>query len=592
MGLLLYYLLSRGPLCQLRRPPIRQVLAEPATYEIRDMVSPTVTGQLFKFLVNLAFTRLGRLTMVPYFLKKIDVGVVSRVYLPEQPTLYPTPPPALEDYGQRNLEILRKLLSKAGELAQFRFPTVADFRRAYESGRCTPTDVANAVLKAIELSNSLQPPLRAITDTSRNVVLAMAEASTERWRTGKTLSFIDGIPVSIKGEFDVKPYDFLAGCVIVPEICKGYHEAVLVTKLSQAGAVIIGVANLQEFGTGTLGSNPNRRHLTARNPYNTDHYCGGSSSGSAASVASGLCPISIGTDGGGSVRIPAAICGIVGLKPTFRLVDLTGCCKLSHSVGVGGPLCSSVLDAAITMDIIARETDGDRVLVSLEDIDSTVDLSGIRVGIYWDYFKDADKELVEKSKAAVSVLESLGAEIVEITIHELEDSRVAHFTTIVSEMSQSLSFDAREHFSDLNLETLIVVGAGLALTSNDYINAQKQRTRALACLEQLFKKVDVIVTPATAVPAPPIPPAAVPLGEMDGTTSGRLMRYSFLANLCGNPALSLPVGYTDDLGLPIGIQILGRAFEERVLLRIGLAMEMNGHFPTKKPKVFYDVMDN
>lgn len=597
LGLVVYYLLSRARLCQLRRQPISKVLAEPATYDMHDMESPTVTGFLFKMLIYIAFSRLGQWIMLPYILKGLDFAILNDVYLPEEPTLYPNPlypPPISEDYAQINRKLLQKLLgcTNGDDSATFRFATVADFRRAYESGKCTPTDVASAVLNAIESSNALNPPLRAITDTKREVVLAMAEASTERWKTGKILSFLDGIPISIKGEYHMEPYDFLSGCVIVPDICKGVPEAVIVCKLKEAGAVMIGVANLQEFGTGTLGSNPNRRHLTARNPYNTDHYCGGSSSGSGACVAAGLCPISIGTDGGGSVRIPAAICGVVGLKHTFGLVDMTGCCKVSHTVGVSGPLCSSVLDAAIAMDVIARETDGERVLISLEGIDDAGNLNGLKVGVYWDFFNNADEEIVAKSKTALQVLESLGVEVVDITIPELESTRVAHFTSIVSEMSQSLSYDTHEHFSDINLETLVAIGMGLPVTSNIYLNAQKQRTRAQACLKHVFQKVDVIVTPATACVAPPIPPAAVPLGELDSKTSGRLMQYSFLANLCGNPALAFPVGYTDDTGFPIGIQILGRAYEERVLLRIGLALEQSGHFPTKKPKVFYNIIEN
>ena len=476
--------------------------------------------------------------------------------------------------------------------SEFRFPTVADYRRAYKSGQCTPSDVAKAALDAIDLSNSLSPPLRAIVDTNRSVVMAMAEASTHRWKTGKTLSLLDGVPVSVKGVFRVEPYDCLAGCATPLEIFQGMREAAIVRKLKEAGAVIVGIANLQVFGAGTLGSNPNQRHLTSRNPYNTACYCGGSSSGSAASVAAGLCPISIGSDGGGSIRIPASVCGVVGLKQTFGLVDLDGCCQVSHSVGVAGPLCSSVVDAAVATVVMARETDGERVLASLEGIDSTGDLSGVKIGVYWEYFNHADPEIVDQCKSAVSVLESLGAELVEITIPELEGSRVAHFVSFISEVSQSLSLDTDRQYSKINLESLLVIGTGLSVTSNHYLNAQKQRTRALACLEHVFERVDVIVTPTTACTITSVSPAALPLGEMNGTTSGRLMRFAFLANLCGNPALSLPVGYTNERGLPVGLQLMGRHYEERVLLRLGLALERSGRFPLRKPQVFYDLLDN
>lgn len=598
-----YYLLLRVRMChgvadhEVRCPPIRRVLAEPTLvkYDLRDMTTPPATGLFFKLLVRLVFSRLGQWTLVPYMKKGFNVSRIGGVYLPEKPTLYPTPlypPPISDDYSLPNRDILLKLLNKTDSPDEFHFPTVADYRRAYESGHCTPTDVANSALNAIELSNKLDPPLRAIVDTNRGVVLAMAEASTERWRAGKTLSLLDGIPVSMKGMFRVEPYEFLSGCVRAPDVVQGTLEAAITRKLKDAGAIIIGIANLQEFGAGTLGSNPNKRHLTARNAYNPQYYCGGSSSGSGACVAAGLCPISIGTDGGGSIRIPAAMCGVVGLKYTYGLVDMTGCCTVSHTVGVAGPLCSSVLDAAIAMDVITKETDGERVLMSLDNLDSE-DVSGMKVGVYWDFFNHADEEIVDKCKVALSVLQSFGVEIVDIIIPELENCRLAHFVSIVSEMSQSLAVDTDRHFSDINLETLLVISGGIQISANEYLNAQKQRTRALVALEHIFKQVDAIVTPTTACFVPPVSPAAVPLGEINATISGRLMRFAFLANLCGNPALTVPVGYSDvDNGLPIGVQLMGRCYEERVLLRLGLALERSGSFPLKKPQVFYDLLEN
>lgn len=601
-GLLVYYLLSRVRMCdgraiRARYPPIDDVLtSEPAVYayDLRNLALPPVKGLLFKLLVRIGFSRLGQWTIVPRLADGANFARMGGIYLPEFPTLYPTPrypPPIKDDYAPSNRDILLKLLNQGEKgVAGFRFPTIADYRRAYKSGQCTPTDVAKATMKAVELSNSLHPPLRAIVDTDHSVVLAMAEASTERWRVGKTLSLLDGIPVSIKGMFRVEPYEFLGGCATSPYINQRTREAAIVRKLKEAGAVIIGIANLQEFGMGALGSNPNSRHLTARNAYNTQFYCGGSSSGSGVCVAAGLCPVSIGTDGGGSVRIPAALCGVVGLKHTYGLVDMSGCCAVSHSVGVSGPLCSSVLDAAITMDCITRETNGERVLMSLDGIDD--DVSGMKVGVYWDYFNHADSEIVDKCKAALSVLESLGVEIVEIGIPELEASRVAHLTSIVSEMSQSLAPDTDQTFSDMNLESLMVICCGIQLTANNYLNAQKQRTRAMTCLRHIFEKVDAIVTPTTACVAPPISPTAVPLGEIDGTSSGKLMRFVFLANLCGNPAVTIPVGYTNEQGLPIGLQLMGRHYEERVMLCLGLALEQSGQFPLKKPQVFYDLLNN
>ena len=604
---LVYTLLSRvrvsrgGSRPGQRYPPIARILAEPGLikYNLKGLRAPETTGFVFKALIWLAYTRLGQLVFVPRLKKGSKLDAIGGVYLPESPTLYPVPsypPPVSADYGQSNEAVIQKLFDdivqkSQGEVSsEFRFPTVADYWKAYKSGLCTPADVALAVLTAIENSNTLRPPLRAIVSTKRDVVMAMAEASTQRWKDGVPLSLLDGVPVAVKGELHVEPYDFFSGAVYVTELAGGVPEASSVQKLKDAGAVIIGIANLQEFGTGTLGSNPNWRHLTARNPYNTDHYPGGSSSGSAVSVAVGLCPISIGTDGGGSIRIPAALCGVVGLKPTFGLIDLTGVLPVSHSVGVAGPLSSSVLDAAIALNVISRETDGDRTLSSLDGLGDT-NLDGVKVGIYWEYFTHAEEEIVSRVNPVVSQLRELGAEIVNIKIPELENSRIAHLSTIISEMTGNLAIDADKHFDEFNLETLLLMAGGMGVSAIEYINAQKQRTRAVTSLKHIFKQVDIILTPATACIAPIIRPAAIPNGESNLKVTGQLANFTFLCNLCGNPGLVMPVAYSAG-GLPISVQLMGRWYEEGLLLRVGMALERSGAFPLKKPQVFYDLLSS
>ena len=575
------------------RPPIRVLLNNPELiyYDCKDLHVPKVSGKLLKFLLWLSYTRFGRYIMIPQFLKDSNLDRMGGIYLPDKPTLCPSPPPppeAMRDNSKPNQVILSRLLDKqvTQEPSIFHFPTVADYIRAFKSGVCTPTDIARAVLDAIADSNQASPPLRAIVDHSREVVLAMAEASTERWKNDRAISCLDGIPVAIKGGFRVEPYVFRGGSIFVPEIAKGVPEATCVQKLKDSGCVLIGIANMQELGAGTLGSNP--QHLTARNSYNKNHYAGGSSSGSAVSVAAGLCPIALGADGGGSIRIPAALCGVTGIKPTNHFIDSTGTLPLTYTVTVDGPLCSSVLDLAIALDIISRENEGHERRLSVEGLEDT-NLEGLRVGVYWKYFEHADPEIVAKCKAAVAQLQSLGATLDEIKIPELEDTRVAHAVSIMAEMSASLGVDVDKHFDEFNPETLLPLAAGCSFSAVDYINARKQCTRAIESLKHIFKSVDIIVTPATACTAPTIDPDAIAMGKSDAVNSARLMRFSFLANLTGIPGLVLPVGYTSR-GLPIGLQLMGRWYEERVLLRSGLALESSGAFPLQKPEVFYDLI--
>ena len=282
------------------------------------------------------------------------------------------------------------------------------------------------------------------------------------------------------------------------------------------------------------------------------------------------------------------MCGVVGLKPTFGLVDSLGILLKSFTVGSSGPLTSSVLDMAITMSIIAQGRDDDKTRMSLLGVGEQR-LDGLRVGIYWDHFNHANKEVVQKCKAALSHLQELGAELIEVKIPELEDCRIAHVVSIGTEFASCLGLDLDRHYSELNLETHMLVGTSTAFSAIEYINAQKQRTRAIESLKAIFNDVDIIVTPGSATTAPRIEPDAVPLGVMDGKGSAELMRFSFLGNLTGIPGLVLPVGYSAS-GLPISLQLMGGWYQENLLLKVGWALEQTGAFPAKKPKVFYKVL--
>ena len=547
----------------------------------------------------LAFTRFGQLIYLPPILKKSNLHLLNGVFIPEKPVSdvrLLCPPPKVENFSSENRKLIQKLIDDDDEededepdSSQFRFPTVADYRRAYRAERCTPVEVAKVILETINESNRISPPLRAIVDFNEGAIQKMAQESADRWREGKTLSLLDGIPVSVKGEFRTEPYSFRCGSLFQPIFADMTPEAHLVKNLKEAGAIVIGVASMHEFGTGSLGSNPNRFNMTARNPYNTECYAGGSSSGSAVSVAAGLCPISLGADGGGSVRIPAALCGLVGLKPTYSLLESSGEMPIAPSLSCSGPLCASVLDTIIAMDVLSKNLDG-KTVMPLKGV-RVKSLSGLRIGVYRDFFNHCDEEVLKVCKPTLQVFESLGASIVDIKIPELEESRIAHLITIFSEFANGLACEVDTHFDILNNETLLTLAVGYQFTSVDYLNAQKQRTRAVTYLQRLFKDVDVIVTPSTACAAPKIDKDAIPLGKSMAVVSGKLVRFATLANLAGNPAISYPIGVTS-AGLPVGLQLMGKWYEEKTLLQVSLAMERSKRFPPVKPRIFYDVLGN
>ena len=563
------------------------------TYNVKVIDIPSLSGKLFSLITNFLFTRFGQSVAVPQLLRNAKLFLLSGEFIPEKPTMNPCvlcPQPSEEDHTRENRELIQRLLNGEEEDAPsmtFRFPSVRDYYTAYKEKRCTPVEVANKILEAIKETNRMVPPLRAIVDYNADVVKQMAQDSLNRWQAGEPLSVLDGVPVSIKAEFRTEPYPFRCGTMFQPIFADITPETHVVQNLKEAGAVIIGIANMQELGTGTLGSNPNRFNRTPRNPYNTGRFAGGSSSGSAVSVAAGLCPISLGADGGGSVRIPAALCGLVGVKPTHGLLESIGEMPISSSVSCPGPICGSALDAIIAMDVLSKNLRGNKTL-SLHGIGATT-LGGLKVGIYHEFFNHCDDNVRTVCQPSLQVLEELGTEIIDIKIPELEESATAHLITLLSEYANGLAGDVDKHFTLFNPETLLVLAGALQIQARDYLNAQKQRTRAITFFKHIFKEVDVIVTPTTACVAPEIDEGSLQYGKSMTVESGKLMRYLSIANFTGNPAVTFPIGLSSD-GLPVGLHFIGKWYDESTLLNIAWALEKSNRYPATKPGVFCDIL--
>ncbi|XP_042305510.1 fatty acid amide hydrolase-like [Sceloporus undulatus] len=490
-------------------------------------------------------------------------------------------------------EILHKMIDKSSHSASpaFHFKGIQDYLNCYQSGEVTPLQVAKNILAVLEDSERLSPQLRAISQWDREEIIKMAESSTARYRGKTPLSLLDGIPVCLKEEIKVAPYYHRSGTAYLgakPET----EDATVTRKLREAGAIIIGASNMHELGIGTTGCNPNRYHGTARNPYNPQHFTGGSSSGSAAAVASGLCPLALGTDGGGSVRIPASFCGIVGLKGTFGRISAYGSHPLSYSTVSLGPLCTSVADAAVAYSIIA----GPDPLYPyglcqpkpcFSEI-LTPDLKGLKLGIDWTFFKACDDEILAICQKAVKFLEGFGASVIDVSLPEVEEMQVAHVICILSEMRDFLQPDFNNHFEQMNLETRLNLAIASQLTAMDYIKANRQRTRTMAVLRETFANVNCLITPGTACCAPRIESSDLLTGCSDVRTTLQTMRYMQLANLTGIPALVVPVGYTVS-GLPISLQIMAKWWDEALLFRIGLKLEQF-HKTKAKPVLYYDIL--
>jgi Asp-tRNA(Asn)/Glu-tRNA(Gln) amidotransferase A subunit family amidase len=430
--------------------------------------------------------------------------------------------------------------------------------------------------------------LRAFVAFNREDVLRQAEAATKRIKAGKALSLLDGVPVAVKDEVDMVPYPTTAGTSFLG-VTAAKEDSTVVARFRSAGALLIGKTNMHEIGIGVTGLN--LVHGTPRNPYAPNHYTGGSSSGSAAAVAAGLCPLAIAADGGGSIRIPAAFCGLVGLKPTYGRVSEFGAVPLCWSVAHIGPIAATATDAALGYAVMAGPDLRDPV--SLRQPMPTLkgwndlNLSGLRLGVFWPWFRHASPEIVAVCESHLKRFQEMGARLRAIEIPDLEAARVAHAITITTEMAQALEYTWSEHHRDHNLDVRINLALARGYTAGDYVKAQRVRTRMISHFNRIFKEVDVVITPATAVTAPRITAEALSGGESDLSVLTEIMRFVTVANLTGLPAISFPAGHGAD-GLPIGMQAIGRAYDEPTLLRLALAAEQA--VERQEPRLFYRML--
>lgn len=593
--LVLYFLLKRRPLNKEGKIvlPIEELLRSPGNVDVnlKTIHTPSISGYSLKFLNYFYYTHLGRFLFCHFILSRSNLNIFANVVIPEPPTLPFAHVAENRSNCGDNTNVLASLIESTH--GSKLFSCVADFYVAYRSRRTTPTRVANFILNAIEDSNKKEPPLRAIVAYDRAAVLAMAKASTERWSNGSQLSLLDGIPISIKEDFCTDFHPCLCGATFVPEIIKVLPESSIVKRLCDIGAIIIGITNMPEFGTSSIGCSENLTHMQPRNPYNTDFFPGGSSSGCAVSVAAGLCPISVAGDGGGSGRVPAAVCGAVGLKLTNGRLNEPGAFFSLFSFSAVSPISCSSLDIAILLDALCNSDEN----ISSSTIDLNrlgnlePNLAGVTFGVCTEWTDRADKETVMVFEEVIRKMKLLGAVVKEIKIPELEEIRVAHVITAVSEISATMSVDIDRNFHRLGPGPLISAAMGHSFTATEYLNVMKQRTRAITALKTLFQQVDAIVTPTTGCPVPRVTKEYFSYGKLDGQAIGDLDLFTYYASFTGVPAITVPVGtLNQELGLPVGLQIIGPWYQESQLIKYALQIEASGCFPQLKPRVWYDVL--
>jgi Asp-tRNA(Asn)/Glu-tRNA(Gln) amidotransferase A subunit family amidase len=552
-----------------------------ATYDTKPVRTPILRGMALRLVVTLLENPVAGPLLAPLLRRDLGVGELRTAEMQVLPTFLPLHPGATAAAAPAVIQAAPQASRGPGLPCR----RIADYQSAYRSGAVTPEQVAERVVAGITASDRLPLPIRAFIACDCEDVFRQAREAARRHKEGRHLGPLDGVPIAIKDEIDAAPYPTTAGTRFLGG--RGAQaDSTVAARLRSAGAVLIGKTNMHEIGI--LPDSQNPHYGPVRNTHNPAHEAGGSSSGSAAAVAMGICPAAIGSDGGGSIRIPAAFCGVLGLKPTFGRVSEFGAVPLAWSVGHLGPIAATAEDAALVYAAIAGPDPADPYTHGQPPIENAAyegRLSGVRIGVYREWFSDAAADTVATCEQVLDHFVRLGARLVDVIIPDLRLIAIAHALTIHAEMAANMNRHDRPHRRDFGWTTRLMLANVRSMRSSDYVQAQRIRTLAIDHFRQALSQADVIATPAVPVTAPLISEYAAADGEVNIGQVLEIMRFANPANFTGLPAISIPAGY-DRRGLPVGLQLVARPWDEAALLLLAFAAE--GIVARRKPAVYFD----
>jgi aspartyl-tRNA(Asn)/glutamyl-tRNA(Gln) amidotransferase subunit A len=481
--------------------------------------------------------------------------------------------------------------------------TLRELQEKFTKGEVTACEIVQAYTLRL---NQLEPKVRAYITLTKEAALAQAEALDEKLKGWRRTMPLMGMPVAVKDNICTQGVLTTCASRMLSNFVPPY-DASVIARLRGQSYLLLGKTNLDEFAMGS--STENSAFGPSRNPWNLSRVPGGSSGGSAAAVAADLCAAALGSDTGGSIRQPAACCGVVGLKPTYGRVSRFGLVAFASSLDQIGPITKDVADAAMLLGVIAGHDPLDSTSANLPVPDyakalKKKDFKKLKVGVPREYFAEGlDPEVEQAVQAAIEEIKQLGGEIKEIALPRTDAAIATYYLIATAEASSNLArydgvkFGLRSketgNLLDMYMKTRqegfgpevkrrIMLGT-YALSAGYYDafygKAQAVRTLIRQDFEAAFREVDLIVTPVTPTPA-------FKLGEKSEDPLQMYLSdiYTISVNLAGNPAISVPCGFSKD-GLPIGLQLIGRPFEEETLLRGAHAYEQATNWRAKRPNI-------
>ncbi|WP_216829702.1 amidase [Alkalihalobacterium elongatum] len=445
--------------------------------------------------------------------------------------------------------------------------TATELAPLLESKQLSPVEITQSIIERI---NTIDPSVNAYITTLHELALLQAQHAETEIMNGLYKGPLHGIPIGIKDNYYTKGIRTTVGSKILADFIPD-ETATAVEKLLAAGGIMLGKLNMHEFGGGLTNTNP--VYGNSRNPWDTNYSPGGSSGGSGAALAAGLATLATGTDTFGSIRVPASMCGVYGLKPTYGLVSTKGVAPLAWSLDHAGPMARSVSDIAIMLNTMAGYDPKDPGSIKAPIPNYTENLhkgiKGLTIGIPTYYLEGLDPAVEALFKNAMKSFELLGAEIKQINIPELTMSTFASYIITIGEASTYHYEWLQTVPDDYADDVRIFFNTGVITNTPQYVRSQQVRRVLVEGLKKAFEDVDVIAGPTIPITTPAFKENWV---EQNLEITRRCMPFTSPPNLTGTPSLSVPIGRCS-AGLPVGMQLIGQHFSEKQLLQVGSEWE-------------------
>ena len=457
------------------------------------------------------------------------------------------------------------------------FLTIAEATQRMRDRDLSPVELTQAHLDRIQaLDSQLNSYITVLGDRA----LEQARTAEQLFGRGEATGPLQGIPIAIKDLVYTSGIRTTAGSKVLADFVPDY-DATVIERLEGAGAVLLGKLNMSEFAMG--GTFVNVHYGATRNPWDTERFAGGSSSGSGAAVAAGLALAALGSDTGGSIRGPAHNCGIVGLKPTFGRVSRRGVVPLSWSLDHVGPMTRTVEDCALMLQVIAghdpKDTHSSEAPVANYTAHIRDGVRGLRIGVDRDtFFTDLQPDVAQAVEAALALLTELGASVHEVDLASSSKARAMYIAIAYPEATAYHMSWMQTRIDDYGPNCRSRLEQGLAIPATDHVNAQRQRRRLLQDYLSVLDSVDLIILPTSSRTAPRFDEQAT----INMEAAGR--QYTSPMDLTGLPALVVPAGYGTD-GMPVTFQVVGRPFDEATVLRAGHAYEQATDWHQRHPQL-------